>query len=159
MKLPRNKTDFTIFLALVSLISVFIISPIITGFELGFSIITLKNTIKIIPFIWIAVIIFVLLTHSPANKISQKIVSKEDSFNSQITINILVNVLMMSVFMTITATWIGMGEINLVPIVKFFHKWPRNFAIAFFIELIIAQPIARHVLYLKHLKEDKNKFE
>lgn len=43
------------------------------------------------------------------------------------------------------------------PIYLFFYKWPRNLAISFAVELCIAQPIARAVIYRLHLAMDKNK--
>ena len=36
------------------------------------------------------------------------------------------------------------------PFKNFFYIWPRNFGIAFWIELIIAQPIARFVMKKLH---------
>jgi hypothetical protein len=36
------------------------------------------------------------------------------------------------------------------PIRIFFYKWPRNFAISFFVESCIAQPIARFVMFRIH---------
>ena len=36
------------------------------------------------------------------------------------------------------------------PIKMFFYKWPRNFAISFFVESCIAQPIARFVMVKIH---------
>ncbi|WP_343042109.1 hypothetical protein [Ornithinibacillus caprae] len=36
-RLPRNGKEFVLFLAIISILSVNIIAPIVTGFELGFS--------------------------------------------------------------------------------------------------------------------------
>ena len=41
------------------------------------------------------------------------------------------------------------------PIRMFFYKWPRNFAISFAIESLIAQPIARIVILKMHQIKDK----
>lgn len=41
------------------------------------------------------------------------------------------------------------------PIRMFFYKWPRNFAISFAVESIIAQPIARLVMLRMHQNKDK----
>ncbi|WP_228461993.1 hypothetical protein [Pseudolactococcus hodotermopsidis] len=154
MKLPRNGKEFALFLAIVSILSVNIIAPLITCFEIGFSLQTWKNTLAILPFIWVAVVIFVLLTNAPASKLAKKIVHEKDSFNSQITVNILVNVLMMSILLTVVATWIGTKSFTLEPVQNFFYRWPRNFAISLFVEMIIAQPIARFVLHKMHIKLD-----
>ncbi|WP_294186859.1 hypothetical protein [uncultured Clostridium sp.] len=156
MKLPRNKKEFALFMAVISVISVNIIAPLITCFEIGFNIKVWMGVFKVMPFIWVSVIILVLLTHKPASYITEKIVSKDDSFNSHIVINILCTVFLMSIFLTVVGTWIGSRHISLEPIRMFFYKWPRNFAISFGVELLIAQPIARFVMLKLHNRQDEN---
>ena len=155
MKLPRNKKEFVLFMAVVSIISVNIIAPLITCFEIGFNMGVWMDVYKIMPFIWISVIILVLLTHKPASYLTEKIVSKEDSFNSHIVINILCTVFLMSIFLTVVGTWIGSRHISLEPITMFFYKWPRNFVISLGVELLIAQPIARFVMLKLHNRQDQ----
>ena len=157
MKLPRNKKEFALFMAIISVVSVNIIAPLITCFEVGFNWYVYKDVLTIIPFIWLSVIVIVLLTYLPAEKMTAKIVDKNDSFNSHIIINTLCTVLLMSVILTVVGTWIGTRSITLEPITMFFYKWPRNFAISLFVEMLIAQPLARFVLYKMHLKKDKNR--
>lgn len=150
MKLPRNKKEFALFMAIISIISVNIIAPLITCFEAGFTMENWANTYHVIPYIWISVVILVLLTYVPASKMTDKILAKEDSFNAHIIINVLCTVLMMSIVLTVVGTWIGTQSISTDPLVHFFYKWPRNFAISLAVELLIAQPIARYVMELKH---------
>ncbi|RPA60448.1 hypothetical protein EF384_05980 [Aerococcus agrisoli] len=154
MKLPRSGKDFVIFLLIVSLISVNTIGPTITMYQMGFSLETWKMTLKVLPFIWIAVVILVLLTHPIAEKMTQNFLSEGDSFNATLTVNILFNVFLMSISMTIIGTWIGMGQISWLPFQTFHINWPRNFAIAFAIEALVAQPIARQVLFMMHKRQD-----
>ena len=66
MKLPRNKKEFSLFMAIISIISVNIIAPLITFFEVGFHMYIWADTIKVIPFIWVTVIALVLITYKPA---------------------------------------------------------------------------------------------
>ena len=87
---------------------------------------------------------------------TEKIIKKEDSFNSHIIVNTLCTVFLMSIFLTVIGIWIGMRSINMEPIKMFFYKWPRNFAIALAVELLIAQPIARLVMVKLHRIKDKN---
>lgn len=155
MKLPRNKKEFALFMGIISIISVNIIAPVITCFEAGFHLYVWADVLSILPFLWIAVIIIVLLTYIPAEKFTAKIVSKDDSFNAHIVINILCTVLLMSVFLTVIGTWIGTRSITIEPIRMFFYKWPRNFAISLFVEMCIAQPIARFAIFNLHLMKDK----
>jgi len=142
-KLPQNKKEFAVFMAIISVISVNIIAPLITCFEMGFHLSVWRNTLTIIPFVWLSVIALVLLTYKPAEWLTSKFVEKNDSFGSHIIINILCTTFLMSIFLTVIGTWIGTHSISIEPIKLFFYKWPRNFAISFFVESCIAQPIAR----------------
>jgi len=154
MKLPRNQKEFALFLGIISIISVNIIAPLITCFEIGFSMQVWANTFKVMPFIWVCVVALVLLTHKPASWMKSKIIAKEDSFNAHIIVETLCTVFLMSIFLTVIATWIGTGKISIEPIYTFFYKWPRNFAIAFAVEIFIAQPIARMVMVKIHKAKD-----
>ena len=156
MKLPRNKKETAIFIAIISIISVNIIAPLITCFEIGFSMNVWADVMKVLPLIWVSVVVFVLLTFKPAEIMTEKIIKKEDSFNSHIIVNTLCTVFLMSIFLTVIGSWIGMRSINMEPIKMFFYKWPRNFAIALAVELLIAQPIARLVMVKLHRIKDKN---
>ena len=62
---------------------------------------------------------------------------------------------MMSIVLTIIAPMIVQKEISMEPLELFIYRWPRNFAIAFGIELLVSQPIARGILYLVHKAKDK----
>lgn len=155
MKLPRNKKEFALFMAVISIISVNIIAPLITCFEVGFHMYVWGEAIKVIPFIWICVIAIVLITYKPAEGLTARIVKEGDSFSSHIVINILCTVFLMSIFMTVFGAWIGSRQVSLEPIHMFFYKWPRNFAISLAVELLIAQPIARLVMLKVHQAKDK----
>lgn len=154
MKLPRNKKEFILFMAVISIISVNIIAPLITCFEMGFHLHIWVDTLKVIPFIWIAVIAMVLITYKPAEWLTSQIVKEDDSFGSHIVINILCTVFLISIFLTVIGTWIGTRHISMEPIHMFFYKWPRNAAISFFVEACIAQPIARLVMLKIHQYKD-----
>ncbi|MCW2280142.1 hypothetical protein [Lactococcus lactis] len=155
MKLPRNRKDFLLFLGIVSVLSVNIIAPLITCFEIGFTIKNWLATYQIMPVLWIVVVILVLITHKPASKLTQKFIGSDNSFNAQVLINCLINVIMMSILLTIIGSWIGMRNLSLQPFEHFFYKWPRNFSISFFVEVLLAQPFARFFMYKKHLREDR----
>jgi len=154
MKLPRNSKEFALFMAVISIISVNIIAPLITCFEVGFHMYVWADAIKIIPFIWICVIALVLITYKPAEWLTSRIVEEGDSFSSHIVINILCTVFLMSIFLTVIGTWVGSRQVSMEPIRMFFYKWPRNFAISFAIESLIAQPIARAVMLKMHQLKD-----
>ncbi len=153
MKLPQNKKEFIIFMTIVSILSVNIIAPLITCFELEFCLAVWLDTLKVIPFLWLAVILLVLITHKPAEYLASLYTKNGDSFSACVLINILFNVLLMSCALTVIGTWIGTRQISLEPFRLFFYKWPRNFSISFFVEACIAQPFARYVIFQLHVRQ------
>ncbi len=159
MKLPRSKKEFALFMAVISIISVNIIAPLITCFELGFNLHVWADTLSVIPMIWIAVVAVVLITYKPAEWLTSRIVKEQDSFGSRVTINILCTVFLISILLTVVGTWIGTRQISIEPIRFFFYKWPRNAAISFVVEACIAQPIARLVMLKLHQRNDAKSME
>ena len=142
---------------IISLISVNTIAPIIVGLERGFSKEVYMETLKILPIMWIIVVLLVRLVAGPVvGKVMPMFVGKTDGFNARVLLNTLLNVTVLSLFLSIIGTWVGMGEISLEPFKNFLHIWPRNFAIAFWIELLLAQPVARFVMKQIHLRQDRN---
>lgn len=155
MKLPRNKKEFALFMLVISVISVNIIAPLITCFEMDFSLSTWSYTLRVIPLVWLCVIAVVLITYKPAQMLTSKLISEGDSFNAHILANIVFSVLLMSVILTVAGSWIGARQISMEPINMFFYKWPRNFAISLGVETCIAQPLARLVMLKMHEAKDK----
>ena len=82
---------------------------------------------------------------------------KGDSYNAHILVNILATVCMMSVVLTVVAPWIAAGHVSLEPIKHFFLRWPRNFAVSFAVEALVAQPIARAAMNRLHLALDSRR--
>ena len=73
MQLPHNVHETMIFMGIVSIISVNIIAPLISMFETSFSWHNYLMTLSIIPFMWMAVIIIVLLAQKPATVLKKSI--------------------------------------------------------------------------------------
>lgn len=108
MKLPRNKREFLVFMLIISLISVNVIAPLIAMLEMHqFGVNVWQDVLKILPFIWLVVVVLVLITHKPAQWLTDKIIVPTDSFNAHILVNTLCNVLLMSIVLTVVATRIG----------------------------------------------------
>lgn len=151
-RLPQNGKEFALFLAIISIISVNTIAPIIMGFEFGFSKSTYLETLKVIPIMWVIVVLLVTLVAGPiVNKVLlPKFVGPTDGFNARVLFNILFSVTILSILLTIIGTWVGMREISIEPFRNFFYAWPRNFFIAFWIEMLVAQPIARFAMKKLH---------
>ena len=148
--LPQGKKEGLLFFLIVSIISVNVIGPIITFSEVGPSLAHYRGFLPHLPLVWLAVAVVFHLVETPAAKLTQKIAAPTDSFRTTMIVSLLCNVLMMSICMTIIGSMIGMGQISLYPFIHFFEKWPRNFMIAFAVEGLIAQPIARLVLAKVH---------
>ncbi|MBE6526955.1 MAG: DUF2798 domain-containing protein [Thermoplasmata archaeon] len=94
-----------------------------------------------------------------AVKVVGRFVSPSDSVNACIVMNIIVCVLMMSVILTFVGGLVGetlgylMGgpSVDVAELVGNWPKiWPRNFCIAFWVEMLIAQPAARAVMVWAH---------
>ena len=157
MRLPRNKREFCLFMAIISVISVNIIAPLITCFETGFSLSAWAAALHAMPFIWVAVIACVLATYCPAEWVTARFLEEGDSYNAHILVNILATVCMMSVVLTVVAPWIASGRISMEPVERFFFRWPRNFAVSFAVEALVAQPIARAAMNRLHLALDSRR--
>lgn len=153
-RLPQSPKEGIIFMLIISIISVNTIAPIIMGLEFGFSKENYLETLKVIPSMWIIVIILVRFVAGPlAGKVMPKFVEKTDGFNARVLLNILLNVTILSILFTVIRTWVGTKQISLEPFQNFFHSWFRNFGVAFWIELLIAQPIARFAMKKIHSKQ------
>lgn len=153
-RLPHNGKEGIIFMLIISIISVNTIAPIIVGLERGFSKKVYWETLKTIPIMWVIVILLVRFVAGPiVGKLIPKFVGLTDGFNARILLNTLLNVTVLSLFLTVIGTWVGTKQISLDPFTNFLHIWPRNFGIAFWIELLLAQPIARFVMKQIHIRQ------
>ncbi|OMD61186.1 hypothetical protein BSK48_28915 [Paenibacillus odorifer] len=155
-RLPRNGKEGILFLLIISIISVNTIAPIIVGLERGFSKEVYIDTLKVIPFMWMIVVLSVRLVAGPiVGKVMPKFMGQTDGFNARILLNTLLNVTVLSILLSIIGTWVGTKQISLDSLKNFLHIWPRNFGIAFWIELLVAQPIARFAMKTLHARQDR----
>lgn len=129
-RLPQNPKEGIIFMLIISIISVNTIAPVIMGLQLGFSKENYLETLKVIPFMWIIVMLLVRFVAGP-------IVGKTDGFNARVLLNIVMNVTVLSILLTIIGNWVGTKQISLEPFQNFFHNWFRDFGVAFWIELLL----------------------
>ena len=161
MKMPRNKREFALFFLIVSVISVNILAPLISGSSTGFDLTVWHYTdvLVVLPFIWLTVVAVVLVTYVPASALAKAVTGGKGSFLAQTTVSILCSVMMISFFMTIFGEWIGTRTFSAEPLITLYANWPRNFGYALATELLIAQPIARGLLYLIHKRIDQRKAE
>ncbi|MEQ2528816.1 hypothetical protein EKG37_01535 [Robertmurraya yapensis] len=153
-RLPQNPKEGILFLLIISILSVNTIAPIIMGMEIGFSKENYIESLKMIPFMWIIVVLLVRLVAEPlVGKVMPKFVGQTDGFNARVLLNTFLNVTVLSVLLTIIGTWVGTKQISLEPFQNFFPRWFRNFGVAFWIELLFAQPIARFAMKKLHANQ------
>lgn len=114
------------------------------------------DTLKMIPFMWVIVVLSVKWVAGPVvGKVMPRFIGQSDGFNARVLLNTVMNVTVLSILFSIIGTWIGTRQISLEPFKNFLHIWPRNFGIAFWIELLVAQPIARLVMKTLHARQDR----
>lgn len=100
-RLPRNAKEGILFLLIISILSVNTIAPIIVGLELGFSKEVYIDTLKIIPFMWIIVVLLVRLLAGPVvGKVMPKFMGQTDGFNARVLLNTLLNVTVLSILLS-----------------------------------------------------------
>ncbi|GIP50668.1 hypothetical protein J53TS2_42590 [Paenibacillus sp. J53TS2] len=154
MRLPRNTKEGLLFMLIVSIISVNTIAPLIMGYEFGFNKENYFKTLRVIPIMWIIVLCLVNLVARPlVGKLMAKFTKPTDSFNAKTLFNIFFSVTILSICLTVIGSWVGQRQISLDPIREFFYHWPKNFFIAFWIETLLAQPIARFVMKRLHARQ------
>lgn len=153
-RLPKNGKEFALFLCVVSIISVNIIAPVIMGFEFGFRREVYFNTLHVIPVMWVVVVLSVTMVARPlVGKLTVRFTAPTDGFNARVLFNVLFSVTILSILLTIIGTWIGKREFDMEPVQNLFYHWPRNFFIAFWVEILIAQPAARLVMRKLHQRQ------
>ncbi|MBQ9659471.1 MAG: DUF2798 domain-containing protein [Clostridia bacterium] len=156
-RLPRNGKEALLYGGIICIITVIVMLILNIGTAFGgFSKEAIKTILILIPIIWIiAMLLESLLVGRISEKLVEKFTEPSDGFNTRILFNILFCVTGMSAIMTIIGGMIGEGKLSLEPFITFPSHWPRNFCVAFWCEILLAQPIARKAMKLLHKKTDK----
>ena len=156
-RLPRNGKEGLLYGGIICLITVIVMLFLNIGTAAGgINSQTIKLILILIPIIWIiAMLIETLIVGKISEKLVEKFTQPTDGFNTKILFNILFCVTGMSCIMTIIGGMIGEGKICLEPIITFPTHWPRNFCVAIWCEMLLAQPIARLAMKLIHNKKEK----
>lgn len=154
-RLPKNGKEGLLYGGIIALITVIIMLFLNIGTAFGeINKETLKTIAILTPFIWvIAMLLESLVVGKIAEKLVEHFTSPTDGFNTKILFNILFCVTGMSATMTIIGGMIGAGKLTLEPFETFFSHWPRNFCVAFWCEILLAQPIARKAMKILHSKQ------
>ena len=115
------------------------------------------------PFVFVvAFLLATTLVSKIANFVVRRYIGPEDSANAYICCNIIVNVLLMSVILSFLGGVVGESiggllgghGVDLGALAENWPRiWPRNFCIAFWVEMLVAQPAARMVMVRIHTKK------
>lgn len=156
-RLPRNGKEGILYGGIICIITVIVMLILNIGTAFGgFSKEAIKTILILTPIIWIiAMLLESLLVGRISEKLVEKFTEPSDGFNARILFNILFCVTGMSAIMTIVGGMIGEGKLSLEPFITFPSHWPRNFCVAFWCEILLAQPVARKTMKLLHKKTDK----
>jgi hypothetical protein len=144
--LPRSARESLLFMLVISLISVNIIPVLISGLSAGFTLDMWVGVLRVLPFLWVVVVAVVMLTRKPAMWLTGLVVRTGDSFRARVFADTVCSVLLISVVLTVVGHWIGTWSLTTEPVLHFFDTWPRNFMVAFVVEALLAQPVARLVM-------------
>ena len=154
-RLPRNKREGIVYGAIICAISVAVMATMNICIGMGgVSKEALLLSLKVFPIVFvIAMSVESIIVEKIASKMVKKFSEPTDSFNAYILFNIFFTIIGMSIIMTIVGGILSNGFSAHI-IEEFIHNWPRNFCVVFFLELIVAQPIARMVMRNLHEKAD-----
>ena len=165
--MPWNAREGIIYGVIIALLSSLIIGGYNVFDSMGYSIDEfgefLKKYLVIWPFVFITA--FVLATTVVswiANRVVRKYIGPQDSANAYICFNLIINVLLMSVILSFLGGVVGLSvghllggpSVDIVQLAENWPRiWPRNFCIAFWVEMLIAQPAARFAMVKIHEKK------
>ncbi len=164
LRLPWNPREGILFGCIIALLSSFIIGGYNVYDGMGYDLDHLGDFFSTFLVIW-PVMFAVAFTLSNtivgwiAGKVVRRFAAPTDSTNTYICFNLIMCVLLMSVILTFLGGLIGQtigaamgnGHVDAMELVENWPRiWPRNFCIAFWVEMLIAQPAARAAMVRLH---------
>ena len=151
-RLPWSTKEMLLYGAVISLITSLIMCEFNLFKSAGASFDVFIDGLISLPAIWMVVMLN-FIVEPVACKVVQKYTEPTDSFYTKIVFNIIPCVLMMSAIMTIVGSGIGhlfAGNLSLQIVYDWPSNWPVNFCVAFWVEMLVAQPAARHLMKCIH---------
>lgn len=156
-RLPWNKKEGFLYGTVICTITVMVMLILNIGTTFG----SLNGQVwiiilKALPVIWcIAMLLETMVVGKAAGACVSRFIGKTDGFNARILFNIMFVVLGMSLIMTLVGP-LTSGESLKQIIGNYPAVWPRNFCVAFWCEICLAQPLARKVMKAIHEKKEQN---
>lgn len=155
-RLPKNDKEGLLYGVIIAGITCIIMSTI--NIATSFGKIDQEVILIILKSIPVIFIIAMLLENFVIGKIAEKLThtfsDHSDGFNAQLLFRILFTVTGMSICMTFVGDMFGNG-ISWSSFGRFPSHWPRNFSLALWTELLIAQPPARFAMKKIHERQER----
>ncbi len=167
LRLPWNPREGILYGCIIASLSSFLIGGYNVYDSLGYDLEHLYDFITDFIVVWpVVFVVAFLLAGTVVQKISRWILSKFLSpghgINAYLFCNITVSVLLMSAIMSFMGGLVGHcigalmgnGDLDIMGLVEIWPSiWPRNFCIAFFLEMLFVQPLARNVMVRIHRRK------
>lgn len=155
-RLPRNEKEGLLYGFIIALITSLVMITLNVSTEVGRIdgevVLTILKSWPIM--LVVAMLMEALVAGRIASRLLQRFSDPSDGFNAKILFTILFTVTVMSATLTIIASLI-FGGLNMDAFTHWPEKWPRNFAVALWCEILIAQPPARFAMKKLHACQDR----
>ena len=169
-RLPHNPREGIVYGCVIASISSLLIGGYNVFDNMGYSLDEFGDFAAQFIIIWPVVFLLAFflantIVGKTAGFVVNKVMGPEDSVNARIILNIVVCVTLMSIILTFLGGLVGetigslMGDpgVDVMGLLENWpYIWPRNFCIAFWVEMLIAQPAARAVMVWAHTPKKRS---
>lgn len=157
VRLPHNAKEGLLYGGVICAITALLMATFNIYLQVGaFNATFFMTVLKAYPlFFTIALVLEMSVMHHLVERLVKRYTIETDSFNAVILFTIFFTVIGMSCLMTLIGDVVGHGfSIEQGIIGRFLVAWPRNFSLVLIIEIVLAQPVARKVMAVKHRKRE-----
>ena len=156
LRLPWNNREGLLYGGVIALITALIMSTFNIAQNCGeLNSEVIVTSLTSLPFIWVVVMLLMtFIVGRIAGAGVRHFAAPSDGFNARILFNMVLCVTMMSASMSFLGPFVGeilSGEITWNCAYDWIDRWPTNFFVAFWVEMLVAQPAARAVMKHMHL--------
>ncbi|MGN0098557.1 MAG: DUF2798 domain-containing protein [Candidatus Methanomethylophilaceae archaeon] len=162
LRLPWNNREGLLYGGVIALVTCIIMSTFNIAKTFGkFDSEVMLTSLKCLPILWVIIMFLTtFIVGRIANYGVKRFTEPTDGFNTRIVFNIIFCVTMMSACMSIIGPIVGMSIAGQLQIAEVFmdwpYIWPTNFCVAFWVEMLVAQPFARMIMKRMHLHKISN---
>lgn len=160
LRFPRNAREGLLYGGLIAAITGYVMMTFNMVKSSGYvDADMIADTVIALPLLWVAIMLIMsLFVGRVSDAVVRRVLSPSDSANVRIVANIVVCVSLMSVIMTAVGPAVGSipgGFLNLSGFEDWLSNWPVNFCVAFWVEMLLAQPLARTVMKRMHIRQTR----